>query len=283
MAAHSAAMVFSDVLIHMPMILFLMGMGALAGFFSGLLGIGGGLILVPGLYFGLGALGYDTPYMMHIAIGTSLAAIMPTGLSSARAHWKRGAVKIDVFRRIAPGTFAGSLLGVLTASQVSGEGLQFVFGGAVLLVALIMFVDPKRYQFMDDVPGQPWIFLIGMMVGILAALMGIAGALLCVPFLVMCRVAMHSAVGTSSAIGLTVSLPAAVGFIFIGMGADTDVPLTLGYINFLALALIVPVSIFTAPLGARVAHSMDVNRLRRIFACFMVLIAARMLYGALGG
>lgn len=265
------------------MVLFLMGMGALAGFFSGLLGIGGGLILVPGMYFGLGALGYDSPYLMHIAIGTSLAAIMPTGLSSARAHWKRGAVKMDIFKKIAPGTLVGSALGVATAAQVSGDGLQMVFGLAVLLVAAIMFVDPKRYQFMDGVPGQPWIFIIGAGVGILAALMGIAGALLCVPFLVMCRTPMHSAVGTSSAIGLTVSLPAAIGFIFIGMGVATGVPLTLGYINILAFALIIPVSILTAPLGAKVAHSMDVNRLRRVFAVFMVLIAARMLYGAFGG
>lgn len=276
-------MIISDLIIHLPMILFLMGMGALAGFFSGLLGIGGGLILVPGLYFGLGLLGYDSPYLMHIAIGTSLAAIMPTGFSSARAHWKRGATRMDIFRRIAPGTFCGSLLGVVTAAQVSGAGLQLVFGGAVLLVAAIMFVDPKRYQFKPDIPGQPWIFIMGLAVGVLAALMGIAGALLCVPLLVMCRVPIHSAVGTSSAIGLTVSLPAALGFIVIGMGVDVGVPLNLGYINLLAFALIILLSVFTAPLGARVAHSMDVNRLRRVFACFMVLIAVRMLYGAFGG
>ena len=283
MAAHSAAMTVSDIMTHMPMILALMAMGGVAGFFSGLLGIGGGLILVPGMYFGLGALGYDGPHLMHLAIGTSLAAIMPTGLSSARAHARRGAVKMDIFKRIAPGTLCGALAGIFIARYAEGAALQAVFGGAVLLVAGLMFIDPKRTQFMAGVPGQPWIFMVGVVIGVLASLMGIAGALLCVPFLVMCHVPMHSAVGTSSAVGLTVSLPAAIGFLLIGLDAATGVPFTFGYINALAFALIVPFSIMTAPLGAHVAHRMDVVRLRRVFACFMVLIAARMLYGAFGG
>jgi uncharacterized membrane protein YfcA len=283
MAAHSAAMMLSDLVQYVPMVLFLMTMGAVAGFFSGLLGIGGGLILVPGLYFGLSAMGYEQTYLMHVAIGTSLAAILPTGFSSARAHWKRGAVRMDIFRAIAPGTMIGSLAGVVTAGHVTGAGLQIVFGAAVLLVAVVMFVDPARYRFLKDVPQQPVIFFIGIFVGILAALMGIAGALLCVPFLVMCGVAMHAAVGTSSAIGLTVSFPAAVGFIFIGMAQDTGIPLTLGYVNMLAFALIIPFSVLVAPLGAKVAHSMDVGKLRKVFAVFMVLIAAKMLWGSFGG
>lgn len=283
MAAHSAAMMFSDYISYVPMVLFLIGMGTVAGFFSGLLGIGGGLILVPGLYFGLQAMGYDAAPLMHVAIGTSLAAILPTGLSSAHAHWRRGAVRMDVFRMIAPWTMIGSLAGVVVAGHVGGDALQIVFGGAVLLVAVIMFVNPARYQLMNEVPGPPLIMLVGVIIGILAALMGIAGALLCVPFLVMCGVAMHTAVGTAAAVGLTVSLPAAIGFIFIGMGEAAGVPLTLGYVNMLALAMIVPFSVMTAPLGAKVAHSMDVGRLRRVFAVFMVLIAARMLWGALGG
>lgn len=289
MAAHSAAMVFSDMTMaemavqYGPMVLFLMGMGAVAGFFSGLLGIGGGLILVPGLYFGLQAMGYEATHLMHVAIGTSLAAIMPTGLSSARAHWRRGAVRMDIFKRFAPWTLAGSLGGVVIAGQVGGAGLQIVFGAAVLLVAAVMFADPARYRLMKDVPGFPMIALAGVGIGILASLMGIAGALLCVPFLVMAGVAMHTAVGTSSAVGLTVSLPAAVGFVLIGLSADTGIPLTAGYVNLLALALIVPCSVLTAPLGAHVAHNMDVGRLRRVFAVFMVLIGARMLWGAFGG
>lgn len=283
MAAHSAAMMISDMIDYVPMALFLMTMGAVAGFFSGLLGIGGGLVLVPGLYFGLAAMGYEETHLMHVAIGTSLAAILPTGFSSARAHYKRGAVAMDIFRAIAPGTMIGSIAGVVTAGHVTGAGLQLVFGGAVLLVAALMFVDPARFRLMKDVPGQPLIFFIGVFVGILAALMGIAGALLCVPFLVMCGVAMHRAVGTSSAIGLTVSFPAAVGFIFIGMAQDTGIPLTLGYVNMLAFALIIPLSVMVAPWGAKVAHSMDVGRLRKVFACFMVIIAAKMLWGALGG
>jgi uncharacterized membrane protein YfcA len=283
MAAHSAAMMFSEMVEYLPMVAFLMGMGVVAGFFSGLLGIGGGLVIVPGLYFGLQSMGYEATHLMHVAIGTSLASILPTGLSSARAHYKRGAVRMDIFRAIAPGTLIGSLAGVVTAGHVGGSGLQAVFGIAVLLVAAIMFADPARFRLMKDVPGQPLILFIGVFVGILASLMGIAGALLCVPFLVMCGVAMHAAVGTSSAIGMTVSLPAAIGFIFIGMNVDTGIPLTLGYVNMLAFAMIVPFSVMTAPWGAKAAHAMDVGRLRRVFAVFMVLIATKMLWGGFGG
>lgn len=273
----------SDIGSYVPFILFLVAMGGVAGFFSGLLGIGGGLILVPGLFFGLNMLGYDSPHLMHVAIGTSLAAILPTGLSSARAHWKRGAVRMDIFKRMAPGTLVGSLLGVMTADHVGGHGLQLVFGFAVLLVAAIMFVDPKRYQILPDIPGQPWLFIAGAAVGLLAALMGIGGALLCVPFFALCRVPMHAAVGTSSAIGLTISLPGAIGFLLIGAAETTGVPFTFGYVNVAAWALIIPFSVMVAPLGAKVAHSLDVNRLRKVFAVFMVLIAGRMLYGAFLG
>lgn len=268
-------------MMYAPMGAFLLAIGALAGFMAGLLGIGGGLILVPGIYFGMGLLGYDSPHLMHIAIGTSLASILPTGLSSARAHWKRGTVDLVILRQIVPGTLCGSILGVLTAAQSSGEGLKFVFGFAVLLVAILMFIDPRRYQFMDGLPRQPWTFLVGVFIGILAALMGIAGALLCVPFLVLCKTPLHTAIGTSSAIGLSVSAPAAIGFLMIGFAEVTGVPFTFGYINLLAFAFIIPLSILMAPLGAKLSHSLNVNVLRRVFAVFMTIIAFKMLYSAL--
>lgn len=283
MTAHSAVMELSAFAEHLPTMLFLLATGLLAGFFAGLLGIGGGLVIVPALFYGFDTLGYDSPYLMHAAVGTSLAAILPTGLSSARAHWRRGALRTDIFRAIAPGTLTGAVGGVFVAAAASGDMLQGIFGFAVLLVALLMFVDPRRYQFFDGLPALPWVFITGVMIGILASLMGIAGALLCVPFLVMCRVPMHTAVGTAAAIGLTVSLPAALGFVFTGMGVDTGVPYMLGYVSIPAFFLIVAASVFTAPLGARVAHSLDVNRLRRVFALFMIVIAAKMLYGAYGG
>lgn len=287
MAAHSAAMDILDIsqglAAYIPFVIFLIAMGALTGFFSGLLGIGGGLILVPGLFFGLQALGYDSPHLMHIAIGTSLAAILPTGMSSARAHWKRGAVRLDIFRRMAPGTLGGSMLGVMTADHIGGQGLQFVFGFAVLIVAGLMFIDPGKYQLMKDVPGRAGLFFVGAFVGFMAALMGIGGALLCVPFMTLARVPMHAAVGTSSAIGLTISLPGAIGFLLIGAAQHTGIPFTLGYVNLAAWALIIPFSVMVAPLGAHVAHSLDVNRLRKVFAVFMVVISIKMLSGAFGG
>jgi len=258
-------------------LLLLIAIGILAGFFSGLLGIGGGLVFVPGFYFGMNALGYEPSAIMHVAVGTSLAGILPTGLSSALAHWKRGAVKTEYLKKIGPGTFAGALIGVFIASHVESEGLQLIFGLAVMLVAFIMFMDPKRYAIFTDVPGRPWPALIGAAIGILASLMGIAGGLLCIPFLTVCRVSMHNAVGTASAIGPTISLPAAIGFIGIGLGTDVGIPFTLGYVSIPALLIVVPFSVMMAPIGAKVAHSISVDRLRRVFAVFMVIIAVRML------
>lgn len=259
-------------------LLLLIAIGVLAGFSSGLLGIGGGLIMVPGFYFGMNALGYESSAIMHVAVGTTLAAILPTGLSSAWAHWKHGAIKIEYLKKIGPGTFAGAMTGVFIAGHISGAGLQLIFGLAIMLVAFVMFIDPKRYTLFNNVPAAwPWMVPIGAAIGILASLMGIAGGLIVVPFLTMCRVPMHKAVGTSSIIGLTISLPAAIGFIGIGLATDVAIPFTFGYVSIPAWLIVVPFSVLTAPLGAKVAHSISVNRLRKIFAVFMVIIAARML------
>jgi uncharacterized membrane protein YfcA len=260
-----------------PVALALSAMGALTGFFAGMLGIGGGLILVPGLYFGLAALGYGGAHAMHLAVGTALATILPTGLSSARAHWRRGAVDWALWRRLAPGALAGALAGVAAASVADTAALRTIFGLTVAGVAALMFIDPARYR---APPPGPWITAAGAGVGLLAALMGLGGALLIVPLLVASGVRMHSAVGTGAATNPAISAPATLGFIAIGWGAATGVPGALGYVCLPAWAVIAPFSVLAAPLGARAAHALDTAPLRRAFAVFMLAIAGRMLWGA---
>ena len=258
-------------------------LGGVAGFLAGLLGIGGGIVLVPGLYFVFKYLGFDPDLMMHVAVGTSLAIIIPTGLSSARAHWKKAGVRFDLVRRIGIGIGIGVVIGTLIADRVSGETLKLVFACALVFFAGLMQINPERFRLRDDVPPQPIPLLAGSIIGTLSTLMGIGGATMNVPFMALNGVSMHRAVGTASALGPLIAIPGAIGFILIGWNHSGLPPLSLGFVNLLAAAVIVPVSVTVAPYGARVAHAVSVKSLRRVFSIFMIIIAIKMLYGVLNG
>lgn len=262
---------------------FLILAGCLTGFLSGLLGIGGGLVLVPCFYFGFSALGYDSAHLMHVAVGTSLAVIAPTGMSSAWAHYKRGAFRADLWKKIAPGTFIGGLSGVYIAGIATGVEMQYIFAFAVMGAAFLMISNPAKFYSFPDVPPFYAALPVGFMIGALAALLGIGGTLLLVPFLTMSRVPIHQAVGTSSAIGLSITIPAAFGFVWIGMNEHVHLPFVIGYVQWLAWVLILPFSIFFAPIGAHVAHSVSVKKLRLFFGLFMVVVALRMMFEAFHG
>ncbi len=265
------------------LIAFLLSLGALAGLLAGLLGIGGGLVLVPGLYFGLKALGFESEALMHVAVGTSLAVIVPTGLSSARAHWKRGAVRFDLVKQIGPGILIGVGIGTLIAHHIEKQGMTAFFACALTALAIWMLINPARFSPLQTTPPQPWMGLSGAVIGIFSSLMGIGGATISVPWMAMCRVPMHTAVGTASALGILIAIPAALGFIVIGWQASGLPPYSLGYINFLAWPLIIPASVLAAPWGAKLAHSVSVDRLRKFFAWFLVIIAAKMMWEAVRG
>lgn len=262
---------------------FLLSLGALAGFLAGLLGIGGGLVLVPGLYFGFKALGFESEALMHVAVGTSLAVIIPTGLSSARAHWRRGAVRFDLVKQIGPGILIGVGIGTLIAHHIEKQGMTAFFACALTALALLMLINPARFSPLQTTPPQPWMGLSGTVIGVFSSLMGIGGATISVPWMAICRVPMHTAVGTASALGILIAIPAAFGFIVIGWQAEGLPPFSLGYINFLAWPLIIPASVLAAPWGAKLAHSVSVDRLRKIFAWFLVIIAAKMMWEAVRG
>ena len=262
-----------------PLLIFMLGLAGLAGFLAGLLGIGGGLVIVPGLYFIFNYLGYEESQLMHVAVGTSLATIIGTGLSSARAHYKKGSVRLDLVKNIGIGMVVGVGIGTIIASVVSGLWLTIFFAVTLVILAFLMRLNPEKIKLYDDVPKQPVPIMAGSIIGTICTLMGIGGAALNVPYMTMNNVSIHRAIGTSSALGLFIALPGSIGFIIIGlMNGENLPPFSLGYINLLALLIIVPVTTLVAPFGVAMAHQLSIKKLRHVFSWFMIFIALRMLY-----
>ena len=261
----------------------LLALGVFAGFLAGLLGVGGGMILVPGLYFLFKTLGYSTDVLMHLAVGTSLAIIIPTGISSAYAHYKRDAVRIDLVRYIGPGIVLGVMAGTVIADYLSGRKLTLVFACALFVFAVLMQIPPKVRHDGIHAIGRAKGTVGGFFVGVLSSLMGIGGATLNVPFMTLNGVGIHNAVATSSALGPFIALPGTIGFMLIGLGVAGLPPFSLGYVNLLALVVIAPFSVLAAPYGAAVAHKVSVVVLRRIFSFFIIVVACKMVWEAVYG
>lgn len=271
-----------------PLIIALLALAAVAGFLAGLLGIGGGLVLVPGLYYIFNHLGYTADNIMHLAVGTSLATIVATGLSSARAHHKRGGVRFDLVKTIGVGMVMGVVIGTYIASETTGMGLKIIFASALVFFAILMQVNLQKFNLFQDIPKQPWPTLVGTVIGTICTLMGIGGAALNVPYMTLHNVPIHKAIGTSAALGLLIAIPGVIGFLFIGhleaQGNGSELPpFSIGYVNFLALALIVPVTVFMAPVGVSVTHKFSVKTLRRVFSLFLMVIAIRMIFEVFNG
>lgn len=256
-------------------------LGALVGFLSGLLGIGGGIVLVPSLIY-LGHTMYDglipADVLAHIAIGTSLAIIIPTTASSARSQIKRGMVEWGVVRTLTPGLFIGVTLGVLTAAKTEGAVLQTIFAFGLLLIAALIAYKPQPHHLRPALLDWKCAAPATTAVGFLATMMGIGGAILNIPYMTFGGVPLHRAIATGSVLGVIVALPAAIGFVLTGL-AGPELPAEFfGYINMKAWLLIVPFSILTAPLGVKASHKMDVKKLRVVFAGFILIVAAKMLW-----
>lgn len=255
--------------------------GIMAGILSGLLGVGGGIILVPGLYALFTAAGYTPDYLMHMCVGTSLAIIIPTGMTSAYHHWKRGAVDQVALRAIAPSLILGVVLGSMAIAYISGESLTLFFAGMLMLIALLLQIDPQKIQLRSALPAQPEPGLVGAIIGFVSTLMGIGGASLNVPYMVMNGFPIHRAVATASCMGPLIALPAVIGFMWAGWSETGLPPYSLGYINIPAFAVIVPLSVLCAPLGVSLAHRFSKTLLRRCFSFFLIIVAVKMGYAAL--
>lgn len=263
----------SDLLWLLPCLLVL---GGIAGFLSGLLGVGGGIVLVPGLLFIFETMGYGSEQLMYVAVGTSLSIIIPTGLSSAWAHYKKDAFDKEVFQKIGLGIVAGVILGTVLVRHFSAGDLKLIFAIAIGVLSFTMLFDVNKYKILKALPPQPWTALYGVFAGCISTLIGIGGATINVPFMSLSGVSMRRAVGTASALGILISVPAMLGFVLIGWGQDGRPPLSFGYVNLVAALSILPISTLVAPFGAHVAHKVPLDLLRRIFGVFMVLVAIKM-------
>jgi uncharacterized membrane protein YfcA len=256
--------------------------GAVSGVMAGLLGIGGGIIMVPAMVFAYQLLGYNPDFIMHVAVGTSLAVIIPTGIRSARAHDKRGAVDHKIVRLWAPWIVAASLLGGLMAGLYSAAALKIIFGVMALFIALNMALPVQR-RMMEALAGIPMVNRISAaVIGYVSALMGIGGGSLTVPTLTAFGTPIHTAVGTSSALGVILAVPAVIGFVVSGWNAVGTPPLSVGFINIPSFVLIGGLATLTAPIGVALAHRLDAKLLKIVFAIFLVVVGGRMILQALG-
>lgn len=253
-----------------------LALGLAAGFVAGLLGVGGGLIIVPVLVFIFTAHHFPEQYVMHLALGTSLASIIFTSISSLRAHHAHGAVSWKVWREVTPGIVTGTLLGSVLAAYLSAYFLKAFFVGFVFYVGTQMLLDikPKPSR---ELPGLSGMFAAGNVIGAVSSLVGIGGGTLSVPFMTWCNIKLHQAIGTSAAIGLPIAVAGAVGYVANGLSVNNLPPHSLGFIYLPALGAIVAASILTAPLGAKLAHRLPVTKLKKIFAVLLYTLGARML------
>jgi uncharacterized membrane protein YfcA len=253
-------------------------LGAVAGFFAGLLGVGGGAIMVPVLALMFASQGFPDNHLMHLALGTSMATIVFTSISSLRAHHQHGAVIWSIVRSMAPGIVVGTVLAAQVAARVPTRPLAIFFAAFISYVAvqMILNIKPKPSR---QLPGAWGMFGVGTGIGGISALVAIGGGSLSVPFMTWCNVKVHHAIGTSAALGFPIALAGSVGYMISGYNA-TGLPAgSFGFIYLPALAATVVTSMLVAPVGAKVAHSLPVATIKKVFAGVLILLSAKMLHG----
>lgn len=257
-------------------LLVFIALGAAAGTFAGLLGVGGGVIVVPGLAFVLADGPVPAERLMQIAVGTALATQVATALSSIRAHHRRRAVRWRVVARLAPGLVVGAAIGAAIAAALPTRGLAIVFGTFLLLMAVRLAV-PWRPAVHRQVPSSAWLGGWGVGMGTIASLLGIGGGAMTVPLLTWSNVPLREAVGTAAACGLPIAAAGAAAFAVAGWGTPGLPAWTTGYVYWPAFVALAPTTVLCAPLGARLAHAVPVRLLRRGFAVFLGIVGVRML------
>lgn len=255
--------------------------GVFAGVLAGLLGVGGGIVVVPVLFHVFALLDIDPAVRMHLAVGTSLAIIVPTSLRSARSHYQAGTVDTGLLRDLGVSVIAGVGIGVLLSAVVSGRVLTLVFG----LVAILVAANMARTQGLPRVTGTPPRGVarhgIGAFIGSVSTMMGIGGGTLSVPILDALGYPIRRSIGTAAAIGTIISVPGVIGFIWSGWGVAGLPPFSVGYVSIVGLVIIAPLTVACAPFGVRLAMRMDTTHLKRAFALFLFITAVSMLHSAL--
>lgn len=259
----------------MSMAVVLIVIGAFAGVIGGLLGVGGGIVLVPAFFYAFQSLGYGGDHLMQICVATSLATIVVTSLRSVNGHNKKGAVDWDVLRRWGPGLVLGAGLGVLVAAQVKSMVLQAVFGGLAGAAGLYMAFGRDHWRLGPAMPGPVGAGAFSGLVGFFSALMGIGGGTFGVPLMSLFAMPIHRAVGTASGFGILIAVPAVIGFLL--MTTSGAPPYTIGAVNLPAFMIVIFSTLLTTPWGVALAHRMDPKPLKRAFAVFLTLVALNML------
>lgn len=268
-----------DILTLLPMALALVAAGAIAGFIAGLLGVGGGIVIVPVLYHLLPFMQGGVESRMHIAVATSLATIIATSISSVRAHYRRGGIDIQLVKQLAPFIFLGAMIGSILGGRISSELLAGLFAIIALTVAIRIALTSDTQLVTRVMPSGAGGAVIGFIIGALSVLMGIGGGTLGVPVLTSFNIPIRRAVSTAASFGLLIAVPGVIGFIQAGWN-EANLPVgNLGYVNLIGVAIIIPLTTLIAPWGAKVAHTIKPRLLRFAFSGFLILTALRMGYG----
>lgn len=260
-----------------PTLLALVGTGIFAGILAGLLGVGGGIVIVPVLFFLFQSFGVSAESAMLVATATSLATIVPTSISSIRSHQQKGNVDFGLLKRWAVFILAGVLVGSWLVTRVDGRWLTVMFGVIATLSALNMLFRTGKSALFQQLPGQAGQSVMGTSIGFFSAMVGIGGGTLSVPLLTLYNYPAHKAVGTAAAIGLIISLPAALTLLLLGRTPDDAPGGTFGLVNLLGFVCIVPLTVLFAPVGASLAAKLDAAKLKKVFAVVLLITGLRML------
>ncbi|MAW53665.1 MAG: hypothetical protein CME01_12645 [Geminicoccus sp.] len=248
-----------------------------AGFVAGLFGVGGGIVMVLMLteVFGLGLAGSSVEHARHLAVGTSLAIIVPTSIRSASTHYASGQMDMNLLRKYVIFIPVGVVVGLYLATIMDAGGLGVLFGAIALCVGTYQLVASPNLRLADQVPGTPIAQGAGLFIGSSSTLMGIGGGVMNNLFMTLSGAEIRRAIATSAGVGILISVPAALGFVVIGLGQPDLPPLSLGYVNVIALAFMIPFTIATAPVGARLTHRLPGLLMKRLFSAFLILVAIR--------
>ena len=248
------------------------------GFVAGLFGIGGGLITVPFLYYIFGQLGIDQQYIMHLAVGTSFAIIIPTSTVSVLTHHKFNAVDFNIVKNYGIFVITGVVIGTIFAATLKTKSLVLFFSIVILFLGIYLLLIKEREQ---NIVSEMKLYLkviLGVIVGFISAIMGIGGAVMNVPIFKYFGYSINKAIGSAAAIGFLIALFGAIGFLISGSYLNTNLPLSIGFLNIPAFLIFIPITTFMAGLGARTVHKIDKNKISKIFGLFLLIVAAKFLF-----
>ena len=271
-----------DPILLLQMLLLLIVIGGVAGVLAGLLGVGGGIVLVPAFFYAFQTLGYGGAQLMQLCLATSLATIIVTSARSVHSHEKKAAVDWDILCGWAPGVVLGALVGVSLAATLSSAFLQALFGVLGVVVGAYLGLGRLSWRLGESMPIGIKRGVMSPVLGFMSVLMGIGGGSFGVPLMSLYNVPIHRAVATAAGFGVLISVPSVLGFLFLPLDPATRPPLTIGAVNLIAFLAVIAMTLVTAPVGVRIAHAMDPKPLKRIFAVFLTMLALNMLRKAMG-